>query len=210
MTARIILLNGPSSAGKSTLSRAVQDRADTPFLRFSLDILLFSGEVLPKRRDREGPFDWGSIRPRLFDGYYGCLLALGEAGNDLVIDIIIETDVQCRRLETVLAPFDVFFVGLHCDLVELERRERARGDRRIGDARRDLAFVHGFGPYDFEVDSGQPPDVNATLVLDAWRQRTGPRRFGRGSATGVNVGETDHRHGVGGTMTECEDTSRTP
>lgn len=178
MSTRIILLNGPSSAGKSTLARAVQDRADVPFLRFSLDLLLFSGEVLPHRRDQEGPFEWRSIRPRLFDGYYGCLAALAQAGNDLVIDIIIETDSQCRRLEAVLAPFDVFFVGVHCNLAELERREQARGDRRIGDARRDLTFVHGFGPYDYEVDSGRPPDVSADLVLDAWRTRGAPRRFG--------------------------------
>lgn len=182
MTAKIILLNGPSSAGKTTLARAVQDRADLPFLRFSLDLLLFGGEALPQRRDRDGPFAWRSIRPRLFDGYYGCLAALGKAGNDLVIDLIIETDAQCRRLETALAPFDVFFVGVHCDLAELERREMARGDRRIGDARRDLVSVHSFGPYDYEVDSGHPADVNAILVLDAWRTRGAPRRFGTATA----------------------------
>ena len=182
MTAAIILLNGPSSAGKSTLARAVQDRADRPFLRFSLDLMLFGGAVLPQRRDREGPFAWASIRPRLFEGYYGCLAALAGAGNDLVIDIIIETDAQCRLLETAVAPFDVFFVGVHCDLDELERRERARGDRKIGDARRDLTFVHGFGPYDYEIDSALAPDANADRILAAWQARTSPRRFGTSAA----------------------------
>ncbi|MBV9538095.1 MAG: AAA family ATPase [Acidisphaera sp.] len=173
----VILLNGPSSAGKSTLARAVQDRIDVPFLRLSLDLLLFGGEVLPARRDRDGPFAWASLRPRLFVGYYGCLSALAAAGSNIVTDLIIETEWQRGRLTHQLARFDVFYVGLHCPLPELERRERMRGDRRIGDARRDLTFVHSFGAYDVEVDTSRPLDENADRIIAAWRTRSSPGRF---------------------------------
>ncbi|WP_264775205.1 chloramphenicol phosphotransferase CPT family protein [Deinococcus aetherius] len=175
---RLILLNGASSAGKSTLCHAIQTRIDEPFLQFSLDFLMFGARVLP-RRDPEGPFSWAEMRPRLFEGYYRCLPAFLGAGNNLVVDYIIETPEQWRRLVELLRPFDVFLVGVHCPLDELERRERARGDRHLGDARRDLLTVHTFTRYDFEVDSRRPPEENSERIIAAWHLRRWPGVLGR-------------------------------
>ena len=82
---KIILLNGASSAGKSTLSQAIQNQSDQPLLQFSLDFFMFDSKVLPKRRDPNGAFAWAEMRPKLFEGYYHCLAALARAGNHLVI-----------------------------------------------------------------------------------------------------------------------------
>ena len=142
----IILLNGASSAGKSTLARALQAQLEEPFLCFSLDLFLFDGKVLPKRRDHDGPYSWPVMRPLLFEGYFRCLAALAGAGNNLIVDYIIETHDQMNRLASLTAPFDVFYVGVDCPLPELERRERERGDRKIGDARRDHANFQNFRP----------------------------------------------------------------
>jgi chloramphenicol 3-O phosphotransferase len=109
------------------------------------------------------------MRTRVFDGYYRCLPAFARAGNNLIVDLIVETAEQKRRLDEELDGLDVFYVGLRCPLPELERRERARGDRRVCDARRDLKFVHTFGPYDFEVDSSLSPESNAEQIIAAWR-----------------------------------------
>jgi len=174
---KIILINGASSAGKSTLAKALQALVDEPFLRFSLDLLMFGGEVLPARRDTAGPFLWASMRPMLLDGYYRCLAALASAGNNIVVDYIIETQDQLDQLVYLLAPFDVFYVGLHCPLPELERRERQRGDRRIGDARRDHELVNHFGPYDAELDGMLSVDANAASLLAAWKARRLPGVF---------------------------------
>ena len=43
-------------------------------------------------------------------------------------------------------------VGLHCPLDELERRELARGDRRIGQAKADFATTHVHCEYDIELN----------------------------------------------------------
>ena len=78
-------------------------------------------------------------------------------------------------LRQILQPFDVFLVGVHCTLEELERRERLRGDRRIGEAREHVEVdgVHGFGPYDLEVDTtGQDPSDVARELLERWRARS--------------------------------------
>jgi chloramphenicol 3-O phosphotransferase len=113
----------------------------------------------------------------LFDGYYRCLPALASAGNSIVVDHIIETQDQLDRLVYLLAPFDVFYVGIRCPLPELERRERQRGDRRIGDARRDHDLVNNFGPYDAELDGMLSVDANATSLIAAWKARRSPSVF---------------------------------
>ena len=168
---RIILLNGASSAGKSTLCRAIQAQIDEPFLQFSLDFFMFGPGVLPRREGEGGAFVWSAVRPKLFEGYFACLPALAGTGNNLVVDFIVETPQQLRSLTRHLAPFDVFYVGVHCPLPELQRRERQRGDRRSGDARRDFQTVHTFSGYDFEIDSSRPAPENAERIIAGWTAR---------------------------------------
>jgi hypothetical protein len=71
---RIILLNGASSSGKSSLARALQSGIDTPFWHISIDHLRDSG-VLPTARIRSGEFDWRSMRDAFFLGFERSLLA---------------------------------------------------------------------------------------------------------------------------------------
>lgn len=171
---RIIILNGASSAGKSTLAEALQRVLDEPFLHVSSDHLVAAG-MLPERRDNGGPFDWWhQVRPRFFAGFHRCLPALAEAGNDLIVEHIIEFRSWRTELAALLAGLDVFLVGVHCAPDELDRREHARGDRRIGEGRThaEVDGIHTFGPYDFEVDT--TTGVSAELVdaiLTAWRRR---------------------------------------
>lgn len=137
---RIIFLNGASSSGKSSLARALQDALDEPFLHVASDHLVAAGS-LPRRRDNSGPFDWWQeMRPQFFAGFHRCLPALAGAGNDLIVDHIIEFPSWRRDLARLLADLDVYLVGAHCAAEEIDRRERARGDRRIGEGRTHLTI----------------------------------------------------------------------
>lgn len=178
---RIVLLNGASSSGKSTLARALQQALDEPFLHVSSDQFLASG-MLPSRREDTGPFNWWTqLRPRFFAGFHRCLPALADAGNDLIVEHVIEFQAWRDELAQLLAGLDVFVVGVHCDLDELDRRERARGDRRIGEGRAHIEVdrIHTFGPYDLEVytTAGVSTDL-VESVLAAWRRRSGLGRIG--------------------------------
>jgi chloramphenicol 3-O phosphotransferase len=173
LVGRIILLNGASSSGKSTLARALQAALETPFLHVSSDQFVAAG-LLPEKRDVEGPFAWKEMRPRFFDGFHRCLPALAAAGNDLIVEHIIELPSWRRQLAELLAGFDVFLVGVHCEVGELDRREHERDDRRIGEGRTHVEQdrIHSFGPYDFEVDT--TTGVSSELVeqcIQSWRQR---------------------------------------
>ena len=175
---KIILINGASSSGKSTLARAVQERAPVPFWHFSFDHLRDSN-ALPMKRIRDGEIDWSSMRPAVFDGFHRCLPALAETGNNVIVCHIIENEQWMSDLVHLLSPFDVFFVGVHCPLPELERRERRRRNRRIGEARADFHSIHRFAEYDLEIDSTQPNESNVEKLLSSWELRRRPTVFDR-------------------------------
>jgi chloramphenicol 3-O phosphotransferase len=173
---KIILLNGASSSGKSTLAGELQTRLDIPFWHISIDHLR-AAHVLPKSRIESREFSWREMRPAFFEGFHRCLPALSRAGNNLIIEHIVETSDWMNRLVRLLAHLDVFFAGVHCSLSERERRERERGDRRIGEAKLDYETTHTFGIYDSEVNTTEPLDGNVENIISAWRVRQRPSAF---------------------------------
>ena len=168
---KVIFLHGASSAGKSTLARALQEALPIPFWHFSIDHFIDSG-ILPRGRKDDPAFNWSARRPAFFDGFHRCLPALLGAGNNLIVEHIIETQEWSDTLKRLLDPFDVFMVGLHCPLEELERRERERGDRRLGDARRDFLTIHEGCTYDLEFSSTDDLDANVVKLIEAWNARS--------------------------------------
>lgn len=118
-----------------------------------------------------GDFGWEDMRPSFFAGFHASLPALAAAGNHLIVEHIVETQEWMDRLVALLSGLDVFFVGVHCPLDELERREQSRGDRRIGEARADFEATHRFCAYDIEVSSTLPAAENAKSIVAAWKQR---------------------------------------
>ena len=175
---KIIFLHGASSSGKSTIACAVQARIAAPFWHISIDHLRDSG-VLPQARFRTGEFRWAESRRQFFDGFHGSLAAYAGAGNNLVLEHILDGEGWHAELTALLAPFDMFFVGVHCPLPELIRREAARGDRPVGDAERDFNTIHRGVSYDFEVDSTSDAAANADSIIAAWSARTAPSMFFR-------------------------------
>lgn len=178
-TGKIILINGATSAGKSTLAFAVRQLFPIPLLRFSFDLFI-DGDVLPMQRVRQGEFAWSTMRPSVLGGFYQCLPVLARAGNNLILDHIVESKDDVVNLLRLLDGIDVFFVGLHCSLEELERREIARGNRPVGEARNDLKIVHKWTTYDLELNSEEATvEENAAHLLAAWEQRTPPAAFAK-------------------------------
>jgi chloramphenicol 3-O phosphotransferase len=176
----IIFLNGASSSGKTTLGRALQRILDHPFLYFSSDQLV-EAQILPlvDRTEADEEWAWKVVRPRFFAGFHGCIAAFAGAGNPLIVEHVLEFQSWLDDCVRLLAAFDVFFVGVHCPLEELERRERARGDRDRGEGRSHLEEgVHSWGPYDFEVDTSiYSPGESAQLIKTAHAARREPSAF---------------------------------
>ena len=175
---RLIMLNGASSSGKSTLAKSLQSALPEPFLHVSSDQFVAAGMV-PDHHDDGGPFDWWhQVRPRFFAGFHRCLPALTAASNDLIVDHIIEFPTWRTSLAQLLADTDTVLVGVHCQLAELDRREQARGDRHPGEGRAHVLEnqIHAFGPYDYEVDTtGGITSELVDSLIQAWRARPADR-----------------------------------
>jgi chloramphenicol 3-O phosphotransferase len=170
---KIIIINGPSSSGKTTLALALQKQLDLPFIRFSFDLFL-DHQAFPLEQIRSGRFSWEQMRPSVFRGLHQCLPALATTGNNIIFDHIIETKAWLYELVSLIYELDVFFVGVHCSLPELERREMQRGDRRPGEARQDFQTVHSIPTYDLEINSEHPLEENVISLIQAWKERKRP------------------------------------
>jgi len=164
----IILLNGTSSAGKSTLAQALRTKLEPQFCYYSSDQLADAGF-----RQLEPTVRWAE-RQRFFDGFHRSIPAFAGVGIDLLVEHIVEEQSWADDLAKLLAPFDTFWVGVHAPLAELERRERVRSDREIGEAAYHLK-THSFCRYDVEIDSRQPLPQNVNTIVEAWIRRTAHR-----------------------------------
>lgn len=174
--ASIIFLHGASSSGKSTLARALQEAIESPFWHISIDHLRDSG-VLPLQRVKAGDFNWREMRAPFFAGYHASLAAYAAAGNNLIVEHILDTPGWQGELAKLFRPFDVLFVALHCPVEELRRRELARGDRPPGSAEQDALSIHLGRRYDLELQASDGVDENAKRVMTAWRATRARSRF---------------------------------
>ena len=168
-----IVLNGASSAGKSSLARALQDRFARPLVATGIDTWIsawperftaFPGEdgspaaassglrIVPGRGAAPSWIvEFGADAHRLLHLAHRCWAAFAEAGQDQVIDHVLLDD----QLKTDAAEMlhDAFWVALRCDLDVLVTREAARGDRHVGFASGTKAIVHDGVRYDLVLDS---------------------------------------------------------
>ena len=165
---RIIFVHGASSSGKSTLIAALRAALPDPFWHISIDHLRDAG-VVPFGRYGSGEFDWAADRTAFFEGFHRSLKAYADAGNDLILEHILDTDGWLETLKEVFEGHDVLFVGLHADDETLMQRETARGDRPKGSAIRAAATIHAGLVYDLDLRSEDGVNGNVTKIVAALR-----------------------------------------
>ncbi len=165
--ARIILLNGNSSTGKSSIAKALQEITAEPFLHVAMDAFLdmmppslFSGPegmVFERLTDAGKPsvaIRTGPAAARVLRGMRLAMAALADAGNNLIVDdAMLEGDAAAYA--EALSAHHLSWVGVFAPLDVLERRERGRGDRDIGMARGLSGRLHTGIAYDLEVDTAE-------------------------------------------------------
>lgn len=116
-------------------------------------------------------------RAAFFDGFHRSVAAFADAGNDLILEHILDTPGWHGQLATLLRAHAVLFVGLHCGLEELRRREAARGDRPAGSAEADFSAIHIAKRYDLELQTEDGTAANVARILAALATSPGPSGF---------------------------------
>jgi chloramphenicol 3-O phosphotransferase len=162
MPVQVILLNGVSSAGKTSLAAAIQRRMPQPWLTMGVDTMIVG---MPPQYNAthdgllfyaDGRVVVGPKFAALEAAWRIGLGAMARSGLRLVLDeVLFDGPESQRQWNAALAGLEVLWVGVKCDLAVLEAREKARGDRVIGMAAKQLAFVHDGIVYDLEVDTSR-------------------------------------------------------
>jgi chloramphenicol 3-O phosphotransferase len=169
---RVVFINGASSAGKTSIGRALQDLTEEPFMLLGLDTcfamvpprwaggpegpmrhLGFAYETMPA--DEGHPMikiTYGEVGLRMMTGFHRGATELVRAGNSIIIDeMLLDRRVRDDWLE-VLTPWQPLLVGVFCTDDELARRETTRGNRP-GLARWSARQAHNGMRYDITIDT---------------------------------------------------------
>jgi chloramphenicol 3-O phosphotransferase len=171
----VIFLNGCTSAGKSSLAAALQDRLPGLWLRTGIDHAIAmapsalhhapEGFVFSTGSDGLLRLDFGPSGRALLRAHQRAAAALLGPDTNLVLDEVLVEPWMLQGWLGSLVGHDVWMIAVHCDLDELERREIARGDRRLGQARGQSGRIHAGVSYDIEVDSTRTgPDALADSI----------------------------------------------
>jgi chloramphenicol 3-O phosphotransferase len=179
----IILLNGTSCSGKTSLVRALQERLETPYLHVGLDAF---EAMQPRKQGRRVQMVYGQgVRaPDLVHVLHVTSAAFAAAGADQILEHIFLRRAWLKDAVSRLARYSVWFVGVQCPLDELERRELVREGVQTGQCARQfrqLAGLHALAPYDLVVDTTTAsPEVLADRIrrrLEAGESPTAFRRL---------------------------------
>lgn len=179
--ARVVLINGVGSVGKSSTARELQRIAAAPFLYVSMDQfvdmvparLFGSPEGLLFEPGEDGgrpsiAISTGASFERVMAGMRQAIAAMADHGNNLIVDEVFWNgeEQEYRRL---LRNHKLHMVGLFAPLDEIEERERARGDRAIGLARWQFDRVHRGVEYDLKIDMSAAGAAEAAVsIRDAY------------------------------------------
>lgn len=157
-----IVLNGASSAGKTSIALALQRAWGGPLLYVALDTFT---DMLDWSTIREG--ERAACHGAAVANFHRCLPVLAECSLPMVVDHVLEQPAWAEACASGLSSRSVIWVGVRCSLSTLELRERARGDRRLGLAAFQDERVHLHRGYDLEVDTDAlSPDECARVILE--------------------------------------------
>jgi len=156
---KIIILNGVSSSGKSTLARVLQDRACEAFFVITGDDYM---EMLGRSK-------YVDISSEAYLQFYTAechtAKALSDIGMNLIMDAVFLKDdkVGLKEWVEILCDYPVLFVHVTCPLEELRRREKERGDRDIGQGESQLAQLNPQDTYDITVDTSKEECIDEII-----------------------------------------------
>ncbi len=160
---RVLVLNGGSSSGKTTLARELQALLDAVWLRLGVDTLIEAapasmlaegGLVLAE----DGEVKVGAAFTEVEDWWMAGVARMAEVGACILIeDSFISGRRGQERWRAALARVPVAWIGVRCDPAVAAERERQREDRVIGMANGQALAVHQGIDYDLEVDTGVEP-----------------------------------------------------
>jgi chloramphenicol 3-O phosphotransferase len=183
---RIVVLNGTSSSGKTSIAGAFQElRAQAGELWIVVALDDFIGKVparwvevgnwagslaregvqLVREGDRAN-FHIGEQAKRLMRAYRRSVRETALAGINVIVDEVSLQEPEWLDWCEALHGLGPTWVAVHCDVEVASQREAARGNRELGLVRGQAGVVHRYPEYALELDTTATPLEAVARELD--------------------------------------------
>jgi len=168
---KVIFLNGISSAGKTSIVKAIQHISSVPFLHFGIDTLI---DMMPSRwlsfnnetkngcwfETYENEFGRavschsGVYGKQVFDMGMKVIETMIDCNLNLIIDEVVWNQEQIDRYHAILNTYKTIFVKINCSRKSAQEREILRQNREIGLANDQFDRINSIKyNYDLEIDT---------------------------------------------------------
>ena len=128
---KIIILNGVSSSGKSTLAKVLQDRSPIPLYRLDIDDFIL---MAPDKFNDYVNNDY-SVQYALASKFFHVVKLISDFGLSIVAPyMFFKNSDALSEFRHLLDGYPVLVVNVVCPAEELQKREVTRGNRTIGSA----------------------------------------------------------------------------
>ena len=155
----LILLNGPSSAGKSTIAGELQRKLH----RHGMDgVVLSIDDYMRLSTDEE---IWEDDVFEIMPDMCRDVQALLRQGRWVIVDHVITSARIYAALRGAAAGFSVVAILVTCPLETLKKREQERGDRFAGSAEASWKYLYPREGYDLRIDSDKMEPPNAAKAI---------------------------------------------
>ena len=162
MQKQIILLNGPSSAGKSTLSivlqKLIKDQSNKKFEVVSIDDFM---KLILNTDEKIYEDDVFEISGLMCEKVLESL----NTFDGVIIDHVITSERIFNELNGMLNKHRIYTVHVTCPLDVLLQREKARGNRCGGTAESSYTYLYPKDGYDLTIDSGKMSSAECALEI---------------------------------------------
>ena len=179
MKSTVIILNGPSASGKSSIQEAFIRKSESPWIKIGIDNFFVGvlsnyyifGEYKPQNPnykiiegiasedELKNPIFTLKIGPageKIIEGMNHAIKSYADAGNNIIVDYIAYNPVWLENLVKLLKDHKVIVVSVTLPLEILEQREASRATSPRGHARSHYETVHKHNiPYNLNVDTSK-------------------------------------------------------
>lgn len=156
-----IVLHGPTSAGKTTLAKALQAKSPVPAFHVSLDAFV----TMSNRRDMRSDEERTEVYKLHCENLRSTLSRIAQTRFEIILDLVLRDEAELQACLKALSGRPTFLIGVSAPLPVLEARERQRPDRASGIAREQAVDPVYNRQYDLVLDTSRTdPEAGATAV----------------------------------------------
>lgn len=173
----IIILNGTSSSGKTSIAKELLKQLQGRYFFFSVDNFLTHS--MPEDINLKNKDDLILLNSAI-SGFNKAFGPISKHIPNIIIDHVLQEEDWLKEISTALKNVETFFVHVTAPLEVVEEREATRGDRALGTARKQYDQIEKH-QYDFKIDTSlNTPEVCAQMIIknltpgQALKSQTGP------------------------------------